>query len=1114
MSGSLIYEDYDVNDLKRRLEGLGWRNGEEYGLAEYAFLPNLIYDKVFDETFEKINENNMKDLNDKEKKEVLNQVKGILRASGEKEILKYLKYGIEVTVKRLEKRTFMLIDFDNLKNNVYFYGHEIRFPAQPREIKPDFTLFINGIPITVIEVEASKKLDSWQDGINQIRRYEVQSPDLFGFVQLGICWADRKLFIPTYPNWDKEKRVLQPQSWKIERDEGFEEDITDLIRPSTLLNMVRWYTFFKESKGRTEKIIARYNQYRAAEKAFNRASNYLINPSEENRKGLIWHWQGSGKTYTMFFIANKFFEKFFERQPLVFFILDRKELQKQLFEDFLSGIDAPKFGDYLKVIENVEELKKLVVEIKRSEYKRIIRRGVYIVLIQKFRREDFDELLRELGNGYLEYLRENDKKKYEELMKELESLSEEERDRRLKEIGSIEKREIILLIDEAHRSQYGILASVMKNIFRNSVRFAFTGTPVFRFEGKNTFAEFSNPPKELYLDIYFIRDSIEDRFTLPIVYDVIQEKGDVKIKLSEEDIKAYIEEWREMSEEEGGSIADDMDNFFELGEEALRVARSEVKRHLNYVKVFLTNKERLKKLAEYIAKRLKDDTENFKFKAMVVAANREACVYLKRFLDEELMKIYGNEHPDVDKWTEIVMSYNQNDIGDVLNYKLELIERRGKTDMSSINSDIQGEFKEKENPRILIVTDMLITGFDAPKLKVMYLDKPLYEHRLLQAIARVNRPYEDGIVRKKMGLIVDSVGLLSHMKDSLKKFELIAEGRIASDLEKNLLGEVKEKVEEFKNLLEEIKRKLKELKLNGMDLSIDLDEMKRKLREDGPDLNKYLDQVGSKLSIIATHWDDPDILRLVNLMRDSIYSFGSLGSNEEKMHYIHDMNVVTWLYGRFLRYLKGRELPKEFWDGLIERIHDKTLIDDFHTLMRVEITNESLKELISRFEKLKAEEVLPEREIADAYHMLRCLLEERTNPIYDEVKERLEELRREWLSRNIELSDAFRLKKLAEIKIKYDEEILNKPVKERIVETVRMRIKQKFNVEPMLQEFRNSINKALKSARIVETHRKEIRTSLMKDLFKEIKAEPKNLKKFAEDITDEYVIEELRREKG
>ena len=1131
---SLVPEWADVEEVKNKLKNF-WENGEFYGLTEDTLLENFVIDRIFEEKFTQLNETQLKDLTEAEKREVLDHIKTVIKNASEDKLLDYLKYGIEFTVKRSEKRIFRLIDFTNIRNNSFIYAQNIKFPGSPRNVKPDFTLFINGLPMAIIEVKPSTRTDSVDEAIEQIRRYEQESPELFRLVQLGIAYGDRKLFMPTFPNWNKKTRLTPANPWKIEKAEGEItvkiESIDQLLNPNTLLEVIKWLNFFREQGGEIDKIIGRYNQYIATQKALERIANYLNGKKEKD--GLIWHWQGSGKTYTMFFIANRFFEEYFERNPLIFFIIDRRDLQRQL-KDFLDALKAPKFKSYLKIIESIDELKDEITRIKRSEYRHnIITKGIYIVLIQKFKREDFENLLLELGTEYLNHLQQTNQNEYQKTVKELNSLPSEEKRKKLIELGGIQKRETLLLIDEAHRSQYGLLASMMKNVFPNGMRFAFTGTPVFQFE-RNTFKEFAYPPKEFYLDVYFIKDSINDNFTLPIVYDVVQEgqlkTEGIKILLEDEDVKKYIEYWLEASTE--GSPADDIETLLETGEapeampQRIAITKSEIRQHLNKVRVFLTNEKRLEKLAEHIAQRIETDTENFRFKAMIVTANREACVHVKKYLDRELQRIYAPKYgaEEVRKWTEIVMTYQHNDTGAILEYKEELFKRKGKTDTNEINLDIQREFKEKENPKILIVTDMLITGFDAPRLKVMYLDKPLYEHRLLQAIARVNRPYKDEISEKKFGLIIDSVGLLKYVKESLRKFELIAEKRIIIDVEENLLGNIENKVQEFKENLKNAKSSLKTLKIQERNLAIDVDELKNDIKLDKQKaLQKLTQQVDLKARIIAAFWNTVEAQTLLNRLKEIIYQFKALGSHPEKIHYVEDIAIIAYIYGKILYYIKGGKVPKQFWEGLIELIHEKTLVEDFHTIIKTEIDNEALKKALKIMkESISARELIKEPAIADAYRMLRILLEmDLANPIYKAIHERIEKAREAWITRNIEATTFLHiLTQSIEEKIKYDEETASKPLTDRIIETVNLLLKQEFKIEqPLnLEELRKTIKEATKAAKIVTYHENMIRTALMKDLFKEMKKQKENfdqiiqnLKEFAKEVTREYIIKEIEK---
>lgn len=499
---------------------------------------------------------------------------------------------------------------------------------------------------------------------------------------------------------------------------------------------------------------------------------------------------------------------------------------------------------------------------------------------------------------------------------------------------------------------------------------------------------------------------------------------------------------------------------------------------------------------------------------------------MKKFLDRELEKIYAPKYGEqVKKWTEIVMTYQHNDKGVILTYKEELTKRKGKNDTNEINLDIQREFKEEANPKILIVTDMLITGFDAPKLKVMYLDKPLYEHRLLQAIARVNRPYKDEITEKKYGLIVDSIGLLGHVKESLRKFELIADNKIATDLEENVLGTIEKKVEEFKQNLRNLKHFMKTLTIEERNLSIDIEKIKAQIKIDKRKaLETIKETIDPKTRMIAAFWNTPETQTLLNRLKETIDQFKALSSHKEKIHYVDDVELLSYIYGKILYYIKGGKAPKEFWEGLIELIHEKTLVDEFRTITKTEINNEMLKNTLQRLkEKISTKEIIQEQTVADAYSILRSLLEiDLANPVYKAIHERIEKAREAWTMRNIDTTVFFQiLSESTEEKIKYDEKISTKPPSERIIDTVNLLINQQFGDKKelsfKLEELRKTLPEVIKATKIVACHENKVRTALMKDLFKEMKKEKINisqilpdLKNFAEIVT-KYIIEELEK---
>jgi type I restriction enzyme R subunit len=311
----------------------------------------------------------------------------------------------------------------------------------------------------------------------------------------------------------------------------------------------------------------------------------------------------------------------------------------------------------------------------------------------------------------------------ERVQKQLEDMSEN-RD------TIMTRKNVIAFVDEGHRSQYGMLAAQMKAILKNAFAFALTGTPISKPKhGRDTYLEFAYPPDEQYLDRYFIVDSIRDGFTVKIVYQPRLEN----LHLEKEKLETFLEV-----------------ELDEIPEQARSDVEEKLKQRLNPINVFLENRERIEQIAEDIASHFRENVDG-KFKAMIVAASRKACVYYKSALEKHLPREYF----------DVVMTSERDDADIIYGYVREARERYDGKDYKSTLKKIIEKFKENEHPKILIVTDMLLTGFDVPQLQVMYLDKPLKEHRLLQAIARTNRPYK-GL--KQAGIIIDYVGILKEFK--------------------------------------------------------------------------------------------------------------------------------------------------------------------------------------------------------------------------------------------------------------------------------------------------------------------------------------------------------------
>jgi len=254
----------------------------------------------------------------------------------------------------------------------------------------------------------------------------------------------------------------------------------------------------------------------------------------------------------------------------------------------------------------------------------------------------------------------------------------------------------------------------MKEVLSNAFFFGFTGTPI-SYKDRNTYKKFGyirEGDPELYLDKYFIDEAERDGFVVPIVYELRKEE----VNLKDEDIEWYLEQ-------------DDVDDIAD--EIELENIKGEISKRINEITAILENPKNIELICEDIAKHFKENFDG-KFKGLIVTASRKACIRFKKILDKYLDP----------KYTEVVITFDRNQDEEVNNYRQKLIERFKTKDVDEIIKKIIDDFRKEEYPKILIVVDMLITGFDEPKLAVIYLYRILKNHRLLQTIARVNRPHE------------------------------------------------------------------------------------------------------------------------------------------------------------------------------------------------------------------------------------------------------------------------------------------------------------------------------------------------------------------------------------
>jgi type I restriction enzyme R subunit len=554
-----------------------------------------------------------------------------------------------------------LIDYIHPERNIYevteeYYWHNGHFGN-----REDVVFLINGIPVVVIECKNADKDEGIAIGIDQIRRYHTETPEFF--IPEMVFTATDALGFDYGATWNTVRRNLF--HWKDEQIGQLEAKIKSFFDIPHLLRLLKDYILFAEKDETLQKFVLQQHQTAAVEKVIQRAHDPL------KRRGLIWHTQGSGKTYTMLKTAEMVFKAPQSDKPTILLLIDRNELEDQLIKNLSSlGMDN---------VEHAHSIARLNQLLKHDV------RGIIVSTIHKFR--DMPPNINTRQNIYV-------------------------------------------LVDEAHRTTGGDLGNFLMAGLPNATYIGFTGTPIDRtVYGQGTFKTFGvDDAPQGYLHKYSIKESIEDGTTLPLFYNLAPNDMLVPAETMEK-------EFFSIAETEGIADIEELNRILD--------------RAVN-LKNFLKGKERIKKVAKYVADHYLQNVEPLGYKAFLVAVDREACALYKKALDEHLPPEYS----------EVVYTGNNNDSPLLKEFHID--EKRER--------DIRKSFiKFGELPKILIVTEKLLTGFDAPILYAMYLDKPMRDHTLLQAIARVNRPYENEAQEmiKPHGFVLDFVGIFDKLEKAL-----------------------------------------------------------------------------------------------------------------------------------------------------------------------------------------------------------------------------------------------------------------------------------------------------------------------------------------------------------
>jgi type I restriction enzyme R subunit len=612
-----------------------------------------------------------------------------------------------------------LVDFSAPENNEFLAVNQFTVVENNVNKRPDIVLFINGLPLVVIELKnaADEKADV-QAAFNQLQTYQQVIPSLFTYTAFEVIsdgwFAKAGTISSDYSRFMEWKSVDGLQVIDSKHQSELEPLVKGLLNKKTLLDVLRHFIVFEKSKEKTIKKMAAYHQYFAVNKAIlstlrasaNENGHFAAEhpsvyglpsvehqPKGDKRAGVVWHTQGSGKSLSMVFYTGKLVLAEEMNNPTIVVLTDRNDLDQQLFETFSNCQQLLRQTPVQAA--NREELKKLLS---------VASGGIIFTTIQKFLPEE---------NGGI----------YPTLT---------------------DRRNVVVIADEAHRSQYDFIdgfARHMRDALPNASFIGFTGTPIEK-EDRNTQAVFGN-----YIDVYDIQQAVEDGVTVKIYY----ESRLAKIELSGEDQKILDERVDEITEDD------------ELTEKQKRFARWTGK------EAVVGSSDRLKQVAADIVAHFEQRISAADGKGMIVCMSRRICVALHK----EIIKLRPQWYsPEDDKGAiKIVMTGSASD---PLDWQEHI---RNKDRRKAIGNRL----KDPKDPlKLLIVRDMFLTGFDAPCLNTMYIDKPMNGHTLMQAIARVNRVFGD----KEGGLIVDYIGIAQDLKNALLVYAASqGKGRITFDQE-------------------------------------------------------------------------------------------------------------------------------------------------------------------------------------------------------------------------------------------------------------------------------------------------------------------------------------------
>ncbi len=643
-----------------------------------------------------------------------------------------IRDGIDVTVKKpdgqTEKRKVVLIDFKNVNNNEFIAVKELKIHSELYRRRTDIVGFVNGIPLLFVELKKTT-VDVQNAYDDNYTDYLDTIPHLFYYNAFIILSNGVEAKVGTlgskYEFFHEWKRLAESDEGSV----ALETMLRGICKKENFIDLLENFILYDHSDGKITKILARNHQYLGVNEA---VEAYKLRKLNNGKLGVFWHTQGSGKSYSMVFLAQKIRRKF-EGSPTFVVLTDREDLNKQISDTFencglLGNIKASKF-----IASSGEDL---VEKLKGNP-------SFIFTLIQKFNKQSEEPIYPD--------------------------------------------HDVIIMSDEAHRSQYGVFAENMIKLLPTAARLGFTGTPLLSSDNitARTFGG--------YVSIYDFKRAVEDGATVPLYY----ENRGVKIKDLENP---------EITEKILDAIED-----ADIDEDKREKIEHEFAKEIH----ILTAKPRLEKIAKDFVQHYSDLWTSGK--AMFVCLNKVTCVrmynYVQKYWEQEIKELKkqlkhasqqeAQELEKKIKWmseTEmaVVISQEQNEIKTFKKWNLDIKYHREKME----KRDLDKEFKDRDNPlRVVFVCAMWLTGFDVKCLSCLYLDKPLKAHTLMQTIARANRVSEG----KSNGLIIDYIGIVKALRKALADYTTnIGKGNVNPTIDKEqLINRINDVVSKTKLFLSE-----------------------------------------------------------------------------------------------------------------------------------------------------------------------------------------------------------------------------------------------------------------------------------------------------------------------